>query len=73
MPLQNINDNSPEGGRENAEALQRNKADKAPYIDRAPVAGDKGGEYWQYSNSGTNLTHWKRHPISGAWYSEVYT
>lgn len=73
MPLKNVNDNTPEGNRENAEALQRNKAEKAPYIDRAPVAGDPGSEYWQYANGGSNLTHWKRHPISGAWYSEVYT
>lgn len=72
MSLENINDNTPEGNRKNVEALQRNKADKAPYIDRAPVAGDPGSEYWQYANGGTNLTHWKRHPISGTWYSEVY-
>lgn len=73
MPLKNINSDNPQDNQDNAEALQRSKADKAPYIDRAPVAGDRGDEYWQYAKGGTNLTHWKRHPISGAWYSEVYT
>lgn len=72
MPLKNINE-GPDSSRENAESLQRTKADKAPYIDRAPVAGDRGDEYWQYANGGASLTHWKRHPISGVWYSEVYT
>lgn len=73
MPLKNINSDNPQDNQDNAEALQRSKADKAPYIDRAPVAGDRGDEYWQYAKGGTNLTHWKRHPISGAWYSGVYT
>jgi hypothetical protein len=73
MPLQNKNSGSPEDSLENAKALERTKASKVPFIDRAPVSGDPGDEYWQYAKAGTNLTHWKRHPISGAWYSEVYT
>lgn len=73
MPLKNVNDNSPDGARENTEGLQRSKADKAQYIDRAPVSADPFSECWQYVNGGTNLKHWKRHPVSGTWYSATYS
>lgn len=72
MPLEKKTTGSPEDSQANAEALQRSKADKAPYIDRAPVSADPFSECWQYAKGGSGLTHWKRHPVSGAWYSAAY-
>lgn len=73
MPLTNINGETPEDNKANVEGIQRTKADKAQMVDRAPVASDPFSECWQYAKGGTNLKHWKRHPVSGAWYSATYS
>lgn len=73
MPLKNINDANPQDNHDNTDALQRTKQDRTQEIDRAPVNGDPGKEYWQYANGGTSLKHWRRHPISGVWYSATYS
>lgn len=72
MPLTNINPGNQDDSNENVAALQKQKAEKAPYIDRAPVSSDPFSECWQYAKGGTNLKHWKRHIVSGAWYSATY-
>jgi hypothetical protein len=69
----NPNPTGSEDNKSNFDELQRTKAAKATFIDRAPVSADPGSEYWQYANGGTNLKHWKRHPVSGAWYSATYS
>jgi|DEB19_MinimDraft_3_1074340.scaffolds.fasta_scaffold08079_2 hypothetical protein len=68
MPL-NVNDQTPEGNRQNVESLQSAKQEKIPFIDRTPVSSDRGSWYVKYAAGGTTLTLYIRHPLSGAWLS----
>lgn len=72
MPLKNISDR-PEDDGQNAKALQDQKQEKIPFIDRTPVSGDRGSWYVKYAAGGSTLTMYIRHPVSGAWLSATFS